>query len=70
MPTLQVGDDNPRRYLEGGGWQGGKCPPQYFFNLGIIYLVTELNNGKYKNRQKKENEKLAFYGSNFPLFQI
>jgi hypothetical protein len=37
--------------LRGGG-VGGKggaqiCPPpQGFFNLGIVYLVTELNNGK------------------------
>jgi hypothetical protein len=28
--------------------RGGKCPPPYFFSLGIVYLVTELNNGKYK----------------------
>jgi hypothetical protein len=31
----------------GVNWgQGGKHPPQYFFNPGIIYFVTHLNNGK------------------------
>jgi hypothetical protein len=34
-----------RRNLGRGGWQGGKCP-QYVFNLGIVYLVSELNYGK------------------------
>jgi hypothetical protein len=30
-----------------GGGQGGKFPPsQYFFNLRIIFVVAELNNGK------------------------
>jgi hypothetical protein len=24
-----------------GGGQGGQIPPQYFFNLGIVYVVTE-----------------------------
>jgi hypothetical protein len=36
-----------RRNLGGGGGQRGQVPPpHYFFNLGIIYLVTELNNGR------------------------
>jgi hypothetical protein len=48
---------------------GGQIPPQYFIKLGIVYLVTELNNGKSKV-DKEENEKLARYGTNFPLFQI
>jgi hypothetical protein len=29
-----------------GRGRGGKMTPQYFFNLGILYLVTELSNGK------------------------
>jgi hypothetical protein len=29
-----------------GGGKGGKCPLQCFFILGIVFLVTELNNGK------------------------
>jgi hypothetical protein len=45
-------------------------PAQYFFNLGIVYYVTELNNGKQKIGRKKENEKFVFYETSFPLFQI
>jgi hypothetical protein len=35
-----------RHNLEGGGGKGVKCPPPYFFNLGILYFVTELHSGK------------------------
>jgi hypothetical protein len=26
--------------------KGGQMPSKYFCNLGIVFLVTELNNGK------------------------
>jgi hypothetical protein len=29
-------------------------PPPIFFNLGIVGLVTELNNGKLKMHRKKK----------------
>jgi hypothetical protein len=57
---------NHRRNL--GGARGQMPPPQYFFNLGIVFLVIEFNNGEQKI--KKENEKFALYGTNFALFQI
>jgi hypothetical protein len=44
-------------------------PPQYFVNLGIVYLVTEVimaNTEDNKNKIKK----LAFEGTNLPLYQI
>jgi hypothetical protein len=28
------------------GARGGGMPPKYFFNLGTVYLFSELNNGK------------------------
>jgi hypothetical protein len=46
----------------GGGDKGVIAPLplfQYFFNLGIVYLVTELNNGKYKIDRKKEMKNLS-----------
>jgi hypothetical protein len=52
-----------------GGGKGANAPPPYFFKLGVVYLVTEFNNGKSKIDRKKENDKLACYGTNFPLFQ-
>jgi hypothetical protein len=30
----------------GEGQGGANAPPQYFFNLGIVYLFTDLNNDK------------------------
>jgi hypothetical protein len=48
----------------------GEISPHYFFNLGIVYFVAELNNGKYKIEKKKENEKLTFYGTSVFLLQI
>jgi hypothetical protein len=52
----------------GGGSKLPPTPPKYFFNLGIFWsLNRRMANIK---RQKKENEKVAFYGMSFPLFQI
>jgi hypothetical protein len=36
-----------------GEGQGGKCLPPVFFNLGIVYLVIELNNGKKIDKKRK-----------------
>jgi hypothetical protein len=39
--------ENTKMYTSiGVTWVVQMPPPQYFFNLGIVYLVTELNNGK------------------------
>jgi hypothetical protein len=46
-PGTNFSESYRHRSKLGGGGQGGEMPPtQYFFNLGIVYLVTELNNGK------------------------
>jgi hypothetical protein len=58
---------HPQAYL--GGGKGGKCPPNVFSTLEqFILLLTWIMANK--NRQKKENEKLAFYVTNFALFQV
>jgi hypothetical protein len=49
---------------------GGNAPPQIFFqprNSLFDYLIEQW---QMKNINKKENEKPAFYGTNFPSFQI
>jgi hypothetical protein len=53
----------------GKGEEGGKCPPPpiFFQPRNIFGYWTEL--WQIRNRQKKENEKLAFHGTNFRLFQ-
>jgi hypothetical protein len=61
--------DSHRRDLSGG--KGGKfLLPPYFSNLGIVYFVTELNNGKQKTDTKEKIKNLRFMGQIFPLFQI
>jgi hypothetical protein len=54
----------------GGGGQGGANVPQYFFILRIVYLVTELNNGKYKIERKKKTKNVRFMGPIFPSFKF
>jgi hypothetical protein len=44
-------------------------PPPVFFNLGIVNLVTELNNGKCKIDGKKKIN-LRFMGPVFPSFKF
>jgi hypothetical protein len=70
--VLQIHAACHRRNLKGGGGDKGRQmpPPQYFFNLGIVYLVTELNNGKYKIDRKKKMKNLRFMGPIFPSFKF
>jgi hypothetical protein len=45
-------------------------PPECFFNLGIVLFGYWIELWQIKNRQKKEPEKLAFYRTKFPHFQM
>jgi hypothetical protein len=53
-------------------WGGarGQTPLLYLFNLGIIYLVTELNNGKEKIERKMKMKNLRFKGPISPLSNL
>jgi hypothetical protein len=45
----------------GEGKGGPNAPPQYFFNLGIVYLITGLNNGKQKIEKRKRKACVLWY---------
>jgi hypothetical protein len=49
---------------------GGKCHLQYFFQLEIVFLVTDLNNGKYEIYRKKKMKNFRFMGPIFPSFKF
>jgi hypothetical protein len=53
----------------GEGGQGGEQMPPVFFQPGNFFWLRDRIIAS-KKRQKKESEKLAFYGTDFALFKI
>jgi hypothetical protein len=57
------------RFLHSRNLGQGANASQYLFKLGTAFWLLNRITANKKKREK-ENEKLAFYGTNFPPFQI